>query len=157
MCIAQTYLSIRMTTIGTETGRGYNQKQHEYLSRLIYIFLLQIFTDRRWRTIGSKWRSAMETSRRERERKRSVTRCWTLLRCRGNMHARVGYSSKRKYVSRCCEKRNVRRRVKYALLNERISLKRRVDSRWISQMRSCNLVIRNSVLSQHSLFIIQRL
>lgn len=34
----------RMTTIGMETE--VQQEQHEYLSRLIYIFLLQIFTDK---------------------------------------------------------------------------------------------------------------
>lgn len=31
---------------GTERGGRVQEEQHEYLSRLIYIFLLQIFTDK---------------------------------------------------------------------------------------------------------------
>lgn len=71
MCVAQTYLSAkRMTTIGMETG--IQQQQHEYLSRLIYIFLLQIFTDKmtRDRIEAGPQPSAMETSSREESRGR---------------------------------------------------------------------------------------
>ena len=57
-----------MTTIGIETG--IQQEQHEYLSRLIYIFLLQIFTDKmtRFRIETGPQPSAMETSLREESR-----------------------------------------------------------------------------------------
>lgn len=75
MCVAQTYLSAkRMTTIGMETGiqQQQQQQQHEYLSRLIYIFLLQIFTDKmtRDRIEAGPQPSAMETSSREESRGR---------------------------------------------------------------------------------------
>lgn len=66
MCIVQTHLSARrMTTIGIETW--IQQEQHEYLSRLIYIFLLQIFTDKmtRDRIEAGPQPSGMETSSRE--------------------------------------------------------------------------------------------
>lgn len=54
-----------MTTIGME--KGIQQERHEYLSRLIYIFLLQIFTDKmmRDRIEAGLQPSAMETSLRE--------------------------------------------------------------------------------------------
>lgn len=75
------YLSARrMTTIGME--KGIQQERHEYLSRLIYIFLLQIFTDKmtRNRIEAGPQPSAMKTSlRKEREEgKREASRQATL-------------------------------------------------------------------------------
>lgn len=137
MCIAQTYLSARrMTTIGIETW--IQQEQHEYLSRLIYIFLLQIFTDKmtRDRIEAGPQSSAMETSSWEETRGRKEGRSERCEDAGRSMpfpspwrHARFVEGK----IYPAIVKRNFRRREKYVLLSEAVSWKRYVNS-WVSRM-----------------------
>lgn len=145
MCVAQTYLSAkRMTTIGMETGiQQQRQQQHEYLSRLIYIFLLQIFTDKmtRDRIEAGPQPSAMETSSREESRGRkrgegrgngareegALRRCWTLHAVTPvTVETRERFAEGKIYPA--IVKRNFRRREKYVPLSEAVSWKRYVNS-----------------------------
>jgi len=127
----------RMTTIGMETG--IQQERHEYLSRLIYIFLLQIFADKMTRdrieTGRAPWKPHCERKREgEREResweekeggKRALRGCWTL-------HAALSPWRRARFVEGnvypAIVKRNFRRREKYVLLREAVSRKRYVNS-----------------------------
>jgi len=133
MCIAQTYLSTRrMTTIGIETG--IQQEQHEYLSRLIYIFLLQIFTNKmtRFRIETGPQPSAMETSLREEswgrkgKKEASIARILDALHCSVTVETRE--IRRRENISSTIVKRNFRRREKYVLLSKAVSWKRYVNS-----------------------------
>jgi len=137
-CIAQTYLPARrMTTIGMETE--IQQKQHEYLSRLIYIFLLQIFTDKmtRDRIEAGPQPSAIETSSREVDagekggKEASVARMLDAP-CR-SVTVETREICRRENIYPAIVKRNFRRREKHVFLREAVSWKRYVNSR-VSRM-----------------------
>lgn len=108
------------------------QEQHEYLSRLIYIFLLQIFTDKMTRDRIEAGLSTMETSSREVDAEEKGGKGASVARmldapCR-SVTVEMREICRRENIYSAIVKRNFRRREKHVFLREAVSWKRYVNS-----------------------------